>query len=72
VILAKDNSAEAFAAAVSETVQRNQGERIARGRVIADAFDWKRVGGRILDVFHRAVGSPGHGAGARSRSKAAA
>jgi phosphatidylinositol alpha-mannosyltransferase len=70
VVLAKDNSAEAFAAAVSETVQRNQAERIARGRVIADAYDWKSVGGRILDVFHRAVGSPGRAAGARSKAAA--
>ena len=46
----------AFAAAVLDTLQRDQRDRIARGRLIADAFDWARIGGRILDVYHRAVG----------------
>ena len=44
VVMAKDNSAAAFADAVIDTLQQDQGERIARGRVIADAFDWERVG----------------------------
>jgi glycosyltransferase involved in cell wall biosynthesis len=59
VIMAKDDSVEAFAAAVSETLRRDQRERIARGRVIADAFDWEKVGGRILDVFQRVAQTPG-------------
>jgi phosphatidyl-myo-inositol alpha-mannosyltransferase len=58
VIMARDNSAEAFAAAVLETIQREQSERIARGRAIAEAFDWSRIGSRILDVFRNAAGSP--------------
>ncbi|MEP6651988.1 MAG: glycosyltransferase family 4 protein [Myxococcales bacterium] len=56
VIVAKENSVAAFAAAVIETLQRDQSERIARGRVIAHAFDWQLVGGRILDVLERAAG----------------
>ena len=40
VIMAKDTSADAFAAAVRDTLQRDQRDRIARGRLIADAFDW--------------------------------
>jgi glycosyltransferase involved in cell wall biosynthesis len=59
VIMAKENSVDAFAAAVSETLRRDQRERIARGRVIADAFDWENVGGRILDVFQRVAQTPG-------------
>ena len=57
VVMARDDSDVAFGDAVVETLQRDQGERIARGRVIADAFDWTRVGTRILDVF-RSVAAP--------------
>src|SRR6185312_6049514 len=49
VIMAEDDSAAGFAGAVSETLRRDQRERIARGRLIADAFDWDKIGGRILD-----------------------
>jgi phosphatidylinositol alpha-mannosyltransferase len=70
VVVAKDNSAAAFADAVIETVQRDQGERIARGRAIADAFDWERIGSRILDVFQRAAGSPARLPGWRSKAAA--
>jgi phosphatidylinositol alpha-mannosyltransferase len=59
VIMAEEDNVAAFAAAVSETLQRDQRERIARGRVIAEAFDWDRVGGRILDVFQRVAQTPG-------------
>jgi phosphatidyl-myo-inositol alpha-mannosyltransferase len=58
VIMAKEDSVAAFAAAVSDSLQRDQRDRIARGHVIADAFDWQRVGGRILDVFHRVAETP--------------
>jgi glycosyltransferase involved in cell wall biosynthesis len=57
VVLAKDAGPAAFAAAVIDTLQRDQADRIARGRAIAEAYDWERVGGRILEVFHRAVGT---------------
>ena len=57
VILARDTSAEAFAAAVLDTLQRDQSDRIARGRAIAEGLDWARVGSRILDVFQRAAGA---------------
>ena len=70
VILAKDSSSEAFAAAVIETFQRNQSDRIARGRAIADAFDWTRIGSRILDVFQRAAGAPPQIASQRSKAAA--
>ncbi len=58
VVMAKEDNVDAFAAAVSETLRRDQRERIARGRVIADAFDWEKVGGRILDVFQRVARKP--------------
>lgn len=57
VIVAKENNTAAFSAAVAETLQRDQSDRVARGRVIADSFDWSLIGGRILDVFGRAVGA---------------
>jgi len=53
---------------VLDTVRRDQGDRIARGRAIADAFDWSRIGGRILDVFQQAAGSPARAAGLRSKA----
>src|SRR4029077_16365874 len=71
VIMARETTAEAFAAAVLDTARRDQGDRIARGRAIADAFDWSRIGSRILDVFQRVAGAPA-GAARSARSKAAA
>ena len=70
VVMAKDNSSAAFADAVIDTLQHDQTERIARGRVIADAFDWENVGGRILDVFERVAGTPGERAGLRPKAAA--
>jgi glycosyltransferase involved in cell wall biosynthesis len=70
VIMARDTSAEAFAAAVLDALRRDQGDRIVRGRAIAEAFDWSRIGGRILEVFENAAGSRVEPA--RLRSKAAA
>jgi phosphatidylinositol alpha-mannosyltransferase len=60
VIVAADSSAAAFADAIVDTMRRDQRERIARGRAIADAFDWENIGGRILEVFER-VARPGAG-----------
>jgi hypothetical protein len=68
--MARDDSDLAFGDAVVETLQRDQAERIARGRAIADAFDWTRVGTRILDVF-RNVAAPADRI-SRERSKVAA
>jgi len=56
VIMARDNSAAAFADTIVDTLRRDQGDRIARGRAIAEAFDWGRVGSRILDVFQDVAG----------------
>ena len=56
VIVARDNTAVAFADALLDTLARDQGERIARGRSIAEAFDWDQIGGRILDVFQHVAG----------------
>ena len=56
VVLAKNASADAFAHAVMETLQCEQSVRIARGKAIAESFDWTKVGGKILDVFERVVG----------------
>lgn len=62
VIMARDNNAAAFADSIIDTLQRDQGDRIARGRAIAEAFDWDKIGGRILDVFQRvAAPSPAIG-----------
>jgi phosphatidylinositol alpha-mannosyltransferase len=71
VVLSADDSADAFAAAIIDTVKSDQSERIARGRVIADAYDWTRVGGRILDVFQR-VARPVRGEAAERRREVAA
>src|SRR5450631_685661 len=70
VILAKDNSATAFADAVMETLQNDQGDRIAAGRAIADAFDWAKIGSRILDILERVSGSRREMAGARPEAAA--
>jgi glycosyltransferase involved in cell wall biosynthesis len=70
VIMAEDTSADGFAAAVRDTLQRDQRDRIARGRLIADAFDWTRIGGRILDVYHRAVGRTARSSDARQQAVA--
>ena len=70
VVVAKENNAAAFADAVLETLRQNQGERIARGRAIADAFDWDRIGGRILDVFERVAAPEAQRAGWRSKAAA--
>lgn len=56
VVLAKDASADAFAHAVIQTLQSEQGSRIARGRAIAESLDWSQVGSKILEVFERVVG----------------
>lgn len=53
VVVAADNSADAFAAATADTLRRDQSERIARGRLIAEAFDWEKIGDRILEEFER-------------------
>jgi phosphatidylinositol alpha-mannosyltransferase len=55
VVIARDDSAGAFANAVIETLQQQGTDRIARGQAIAEAFDWSKVGHRILDVFEGVV-----------------
>ena len=70
VVMAKDSSAEAFAAAIVDTIQRDQGERIACGRAIADAFDWTRIGGRILDLFQQVAGPLAERPGVSSKAAA--
>lgn len=58
VVLAREDSAEGFAAAVLDTLRTDQTERIARGRRIAGDYDWDRVGARILDVYRGVVAPP--------------
>lgn len=70
VIVAKENSAVAFGDAIVETLRQNQSERIARGRAIAEAFDWERVGGRILDVFESVTRPQAQRTGVRSKAAA--
>jgi phosphatidylinositol alpha-mannosyltransferase len=70
VVLARDNSTEAFATAVLDTLGSEQRLRIERGRAIAEAFDWTKVGRRVLDVLER-VARPGRVlAGARPEAAA--
>ena len=70
VIMASENSADAFADAIVQTLEQNQSERIARGRTIADAFDWDRIGNRILDVFERVTAPKAQRSGWRSKAAA--
>jgi len=70
VILAKDNSAEAFSDAVIRTLQQDQVARQARGRAIAGAFDWSKVCPRILDVFRQVAQSPALVTARRSKAAA--
>jgi phosphatidyl-myo-inositol alpha-mannosyltransferase len=70
VIMAKDNNAPAFADAIIQCMQTDQSDRIARGRAIAESFDWDRIGGRILDVFERVAGPLDHSPGARPKAAA--
>jgi len=70
VIVAGENSAASFADAIVHTLDQNQGERIARGRAIADAFDWDRIGSRILEVFERVAAPEAQRPGWRSKAAA--
>jgi|GEM_PF-1869991 len=63
VIVAEDNTAMAFADAIVRTLGAEQGDRIARGREIAEGLDWSRVGDRIFDVFRRVAGAPARAEG---------
>ena len=51
VLLSADDSVGAYARAVTDALAQNQDSRIAKGRVVASAFDWSEVGPSILDVF---------------------
>ena len=70
VILSKEDSAAAFADAVLDTLARDQAERIARGRAIAETFDWPKVGSRILDVYRRVAGPSAQAPGCRGQAAA--
>ena len=59
VVLARDQTAGAFADAIVETLRADQSARIARGRAIARTYDWERISGRILDVFEQVVAMEG-------------
>jgi phosphatidyl-myo-inositol alpha-mannosyltransferase len=63
VIVASDNNAPAFAEAILDTMRRDQSARIARGRAIAEALDWEKIGDRILGVFEGVVRPIGEQAG---------
>ena len=67
VILAKNNSSEAFADAVRDTLQKDQRDRIARGHAIAESFDWTGIGSKILDVFQSVVKPPAQLRGIRPK-----
>lgn len=55
VILAKNESLDAFAAAILDSLDRNHSERVSIGAGIADEHDWSHVGRKILNVFHDVV-----------------
>ncbi len=70
VILAESDSASAFADALRETLAHDQGERIARGRALADTYDWSSVGDRILEVYRRVAGPSVQVPGCRKQAAA--
>jgi phosphatidyl-myo-inositol alpha-mannosyltransferase len=70
VVLARENSADAFADAVIDTLQQDQSVRIARGHSLAAAFDWSTVGSRILEVFKRVAQPPAQLTDVRSKAAA--
>jgi len=70
VILSKEDSAAAFADAVLDTLAHDQAERIARGRAIAETFDWPKVGSRILDVYRRVARPSAEVSGCRGQAAA--
>ena len=55
---------------MSETLVQDQAERIARGRAIAETYDWERVVARILEVYQRVSERSGQSAGWRSQAAA--
>lgn len=55
VIVSEDETPSSYAKAVIEALSTDQSARIARGRQLAEEYDWSRVGPRILDVFERAA-----------------
>ena len=55
VIMARNSTASAFAETVIDALGQTHIPRIARGREIAKAFDWTRIGSRIHDVFSNAL-----------------
>ena len=70
VVMAKDNSSGAFADAVDRYASARPGRAHRPRAVIADAFDWEKVGGRILDVFERVAGTARDRAGLRPKAAA--
>jgi phosphatidylinositol alpha-mannosyltransferase len=55
VILSETLTPESFARALVQALETDHSERVARGRAIAELYDWSRIGPRLLDVFERAA-----------------
>lgn len=70
VVLSKDNTADAFATAVLDTLACEQTSRVERGRAIAETFDWNKVGRKVLDVLEQAAGPRREVTGARPEAAA--
>jgi phosphatidylinositol alpha-mannosyltransferase len=55
VVLAEEPTAESLAVAIRKNLDRDHSARIAAGLEIAAAYDWTRIGPRILDVLTAAA-----------------
>jgi phosphatidylinositol alpha-mannosyltransferase len=55
VILSETLTPESFARTLAQALDTDQSERVARGRAIAELYDWSRIGPQLLGVFERAA-----------------
>jgi phosphatidylinositol alpha-mannosyltransferase len=68
VILSEALTPESLASTLVQALETDHSERIARGRTIAERYDWTRIGPQLLGVFERAAA---RGSVRAARSKAA-
>ncbi|HEX7499372.1 MAG TPA: glycosyltransferase, partial [Polyangia bacterium] len=55
VILSETLTPESFARTLVKALDTDQSERVARGRAIAELYDWSRIGPQLLGVFESAA-----------------
>jgi phosphatidylinositol alpha-mannosyltransferase len=68
VILSETLTPDAFASTLVRALDTDHADRIARGRAIAERYDWSRIGPQLLNVFEQAASKPSV---ATAKSKAA-